>query len=154
MAFRREKRGRTLEAALDMTPLIDVVFLLVIFLHISTTFKKRQLSLELDLPRVGQTEFRSSGTEHQLRIANDGAMYLCPEQTTDGTDSPIACDERVNQAALDTLFRDLSKKYPGIRLGVYADGDVSYRLIVKVVAAATESGLDPNLPYELEPSSE
>lgn len=133
-----------------MTPLIDVVFLLVIFLLISTTFKKRQLSLELDLPKVGQAEFRAGATEHQLRIANDGAMYLCPDQSLESTDTPINCDERVNQAALGKLFADLAQKHPGVRLGVYADGDVSYRLIVKVVAAATESGLDLNLPYEME----
>ena len=150
MSFKRKGRSRALEAALDMTPLIDVVFLLVIFLLISTTFKKRQLSLELDLPRVGQSESRTSGTEHQLRIASDGAMYLCPAQVDDA----MQCDERVNQAALRPLFRKLVKEHPGVRLGVYADAEVSYRLIVRVVAAATDAGLDLNLPYEMEPAPE
>ena len=149
MAFRRNRRARTVESALDMTPLIDVVFLLVIFLLISTTFKKRQLSLELNIPRAGQTEFRSSGTEHRLRIADDGAMYLCPESSTEGADE-IQCDERINQAALVAQFRMLVEKYPGVRLGVYANAEVSYGLIVKGVAAAQETGLDLNLPYETE----
>ena len=154
MAFRRNRRGRTVEAALDMTPLIDVVFLLVIFLLISTTFKKRQLSLELNFPRAGQTEFRASGTEHRLRIADDGAMYLCPDSSVEEAEQ-VQCDERINQAALVSQFRILVEKYPGTRLGVYANADVSYGLIVKVVAAAQETGLDLNLPYDTEkPPSE
>jgi biopolymer transport protein ExbD len=34
----------------DMTPLIDVVFLLLIFFLVSTSFKKDELALLLNLP--------------------------------------------------------------------------------------------------------
>jgi biopolymer transport protein ExbD len=36
----------------DMTPLIDVVFLLLIFFLVSTVFKKEELALALKLPSV------------------------------------------------------------------------------------------------------
>jgi hypothetical protein len=35
-------------------------------------------------------------------------------------------------------------------VGVYANADVPYHWIVKVIAAATDAGLDLNLPYENE----
>ncbi len=34
----------------DLTPLIDVVFILLIFFMVTTVFKKEQLALELNLP--------------------------------------------------------------------------------------------------------
>ena len=150
MAFRRAQRSRLIEAALDMTPLIDVVFLLVIFLLISTTFKKKQLALELNLPRAGKTEFRVSSVEHTLRVDSDGGLFLCPnEEVREDTDA-LKCSEPTGKTSLIEQFKTLAKKYPGVRVGVYANGTVSYHWILKVVAAATEAGLDLNLPYEME----
>ncbi len=148
MSFRRRRKSRLIEAALDMTPLIDVVFLLLIFLLISTTFKKKQLALELNLPKAGKTEFRVSGREHQIRLDTEGGMYLCPnEDSKEGTDA-LKCTSPANQKKLVEQFKKLAEKYPGIRLGVYAGADVPYNMVVKVVAAATEAGLDLNLPYD------
>jgi biopolymer transport protein ExbD len=46
-------KKRTREAlAPDLTPLIDVVFLLLIFFMVSTVFKKDELALLLNLPKT------------------------------------------------------------------------------------------------------
>ncbi len=150
MSFRGKRRGRLVEAALDMTPLIDVVFLLVIFLLISTTFKKKQLALELNLPRAGKSEFRIAGTEHQIRIDSAGTMFLCPNEATKEDTDALECIEQMGNDDLTKQFAELVKKFPGVRLGVYAHAEVDYEYILKVVAAATEAGLDLNLPYEKE----
>ena len=148
MAFRKARQSRLIEAAMDITPLIDVVFLLVIFLLITTTFKKKQLALELNLPRAGQSEFRVSNVEHALRIDQQGGMYLCPNaKVKEGSDA-MKCTAPTDKAKLLKLFKKLAKEHPDIRVGIYANADVSYHWIVKVVAAATEAGLDLNLPYE------
>ncbi|MFT7622128.1 MAG: biopolymer transport protein ExbD [Myxococcota bacterium] len=148
MAFSRNKRSRLVEAALDMTPLIDVVFLLVIFLLISTTFKKKQLALELNLPRAGKAEYRVSGREHQIRIDTEGGMYLCPNEATKEDTDALGCTAPADSKKLLEEFKQLAEKFPGIRLGVYAGAEVKYKNIARVVAAATEAGLDLNLPYE------
>jgi biopolymer transport protein ExbD len=50
-----KKRSR--ESSLpDMTPLIDVVFLLLIFFMVSTVFKKDELALLLSLPKTEKGE--------------------------------------------------------------------------------------------------
>lgn len=50
-------KRRTRESlAPDITPLIDVVFLLLIFFMVSTVFKKDELALLLDLPKASQGE--------------------------------------------------------------------------------------------------
>jgi biopolymer transport protein ExbD len=148
MAFKRARKSRLLEAALDMTPLIDVVFLLLIFLLITTTFKKKQLALELNLPRAGQSEFRVSSVEHALRIDKEGSMYLCPNSRVSEDTDTLNCTEPTNKARLLKQFMKLAETHPGVRVGVYANADVPYHWIVRVIAAATEAGLDLNLPYE------
>ncbi|NPA60533.1 MAG: biopolymer transporter ExbD, partial [Epsilonproteobacteria bacterium] len=40
----------------DITPLIDVVFILLIFFLVSSTFKKDELALDLILPKSGEAE--------------------------------------------------------------------------------------------------
>ena len=48
MNFRRQRRD---EVGVDLTPLIDVVFLLLIFFMVSTTFI-RETQLKIDLPEA------------------------------------------------------------------------------------------------------
>ena len=52
----KKKRSRELLTP-DITPLIDVVFLLLIFFMVSTVFKKDELALLLQLPKaeIGQS---------------------------------------------------------------------------------------------------
>jgi biopolymer transport protein ExbD len=50
--FQRQKRE---EVSVNLTPLIDVVFLLLIFFMVSTTFTN-EAHLEVDLPEVSETE--------------------------------------------------------------------------------------------------
>lgn len=153
MSFRRRQKSRLVEAALDMTPLIDVVFLLVIFLLISTTFKKKQLAIQLDLPRVSKEQFVSTVREHQIRIEDDGGLFLCPnEEALEG--DAVKCSEPTDRARLVREFKRLSKQYPGTRLGVYAGAEVEYEHVMKVIAAAIEAGIDLNLPYQQEDDSE
>ena len=48
MKFRRQRRE---EVGINLTPLIDVVFLLLIFFMVSTTFT-RETQLRVDLPEA------------------------------------------------------------------------------------------------------
>ncbi|MCP8898786.1 ExbD/TolR family protein [Gilvimarinus xylanilyticus] len=57
MQFRRQSRE---EDSINLTPLIDVVFLLLIFFMVSTTFTK-ETHLEIDLPEaVGESASESA----------------------------------------------------------------------------------------------
>jgi biopolymer transport protein ExbD len=58
-------KKRTRESALpDITPLIDVVFLLLIFFMVTTVFKKDEFALLLNLPTVKEGE---SKTEKKVK---------------------------------------------------------------------------------------
>lgn len=53
-----KRRSREL-ASPDITPLIDVVFLLLIFFMVSTVFKKDEVALLLNLPKMNHGESKA-----------------------------------------------------------------------------------------------
>lgn len=53
-----KRRSREL-ATPDITPLIDVVFLLLIFFMVSTVFKKDEVALLLNLPKMSHGETKA-----------------------------------------------------------------------------------------------
>ncbi len=50
-----KKRSREISPP-DLTPLIDVVFLLLTFFIVSTVFRKEEFALSLNLPKTSSTE--------------------------------------------------------------------------------------------------
>tara|TARA_R110001592_G_scaffold75380_1_gene228292 strand:+ start:12278 stop:12712 length:435 start_codon:yes stop_codon:yes gene_type:complete len=84
--FRRQRQE---EASVNLTPLIDVVFLLLIFFMVSTTFT-RETQLKLDLPEAASGEQVDLREEQQIELTisangdiaiNDKAL-IAPSFTT------------------------------------------------------------------------
>jgi biopolymer transport protein ExbD len=63
---------RTEPPRIDLTPLIDVVFLMLIFFMVSTTFDK-QSQLEVDLPEASATEIPDAVEDDRIQITIDAA---------------------------------------------------------------------------------
>jgi biopolymer transport protein ExbD len=67
----------------DLTSLIDVVFLLLLFFMVSTTFE-RQALLKVDLPEASMVEDRAEIPESlELVIDDEGRMYLNDQRLID-----------------------------------------------------------------------
>jgi biopolymer transport protein ExbD len=72
MRFREQKKA--LEGQVDLTPMIDMVFILLIFFMVSTTFVK---DMKIDLSRPGaQTQTLASTKAVRLYIDSAGETYL------------------------------------------------------------------------------
>ena len=71
------------EPTVDLTSLIDVVFLLLIFFMVSTTFEHQAL-LKVDLPEASEVEDRTEVPENlELVIDSEGRMYLNDQRLVD-----------------------------------------------------------------------
>ncbi len=62
---RRESLG------LDLTPVIDIVFILLIFFIVTSVFKKDQLVLVLDLPSSNAKELQVNKDEIFIEVSKD-----------------------------------------------------------------------------------
>lgn len=78
MGFRRKQQD---PPRVDLTPMIDVVFLLLIFFMISTTFIERP-GLNIDLPAATAEKVQQADKEVQVYLAANGDIYLQREQVS------------------------------------------------------------------------
>jgi len=78
MQFRPSGRS---EVAINIAPLVDVVFLLVIFFAVSTTFLETS-GLELTLPTSSSTA-DNAPREVTIAVSKDSVLYLDGEQMTE-----------------------------------------------------------------------
>ncbi len=106
----------------DLTPLIDVVFLLLIFFLVNTVFKKEELALLLNLPKSEQAVSITKEMEISIELSSDklalGGKELSFEALEDElakvVDKEISVSVRIDQEVaykrVITLF-DILKKH-------------------------------------------
>ena len=70
-------RKSTVLQSLSMTPLIDVVFLLLIFFLVATRFAEEERSMEMKLPTASESKpITMKPKDIELNIDADGNYYL------------------------------------------------------------------------------
>lgn len=125
MQFRRQKRE---EDSINLTPLIDVVFLLLIFFMVSTTFTK-ETHLKIDLPEAvgdAQTEI----PDHVEVIVDAQGNY-----SVNGR--PLVNNHTVTlKAAIDEVGGGATER-PFI---ITADANSSHKAVVTVMDVAGQLG--------------
>lgn len=119
-------KKRTREStAPDITPLIDVVFLLLIFFMVSTVFKKDELSLLLNLPKTQQGQ----ATNNQKEIT---VIELSEKEVSFN-------GKKLDFNELDLYLQKISDKQKPIDLRI--DKKVRYERVVKIFDNLNKYGL-------------
>ena len=122
MQFMTKTRRRVI---INITSLIDVLFLLLIFFIVSSTFLE-QPGMKLDLPKTQRREaMRMEG--YTLFIMSDESMYINEEPIT-----------------MEQLADELKSVAPEVEergLILKADDNVRYGLVVEVMDIAKLSGI-------------
>ncbi len=140
MMFQRRRRE---EAGVDLTPLIDVVFLLLIFFMVSTTFI-RETQLKIDLPEA-------SG--EQQEIEEDVV-----EITVDRLGEYAVNDRLLVNKDMATLLRALdevvSQQGSEVRVIITADANATHQAVVRAMDAAGKVGLSRISITTKQPSEE
>jgi biopolymer transport protein ExbD len=113
---------------INLTPLIDVVFLLLIFFMVSTTFRK-ETDLEIDLPKAAQQQ--KPAEQETLTVSVDAqGRYSVNEQPLGETSIEVLKGALIEVAG---ERRDL----PFI---IRADGQAPHQSVVTVLDAAGQLG--------------
>ncbi|QQD21401.1 ExbD/TolR family protein [Venatoribacter cucullus] len=126
MNFKRQNRE---EVAVNLTPLIDIVFLLLIFFMVSTTFTKEN-HLSIDLPEASSEQRTVAPQAIEILISASGEYSIN--------------DQALINHQLDTLKRGLQKALGDNRTApviITADARTPHEAVVRAMDAAGQLGL-------------
>jgi biopolymer transport protein ExbD len=70
------------DAGLNLTPLIDMVFLLLVFFLAATTFHKDEVDMNLDLPQAVHGQARKPQQLLTVNVQKDGTLSIDGRQVT------------------------------------------------------------------------
>lgn len=70
------------EESFNLTPLIDVVFLLLVFFLVATTFADEEVEMDLQLPDAASGEAGGDNRQLVISIAENGAMRVAGREVT------------------------------------------------------------------------
>ncbi|MBY0484835.1 MAG: biopolymer transporter ExbD [Nitrosomonas sp.] len=122
----RPNESNEVEATIDMAPLIDIVFILLIFFMVTTTFVK-DMKLELERPKASSSTAASSKAI-RLFIDRHGDTYL------DG--------EPVRLWLIQSKLRDLLSTASSKVILVVTDEGVPAGKLIEVIDQARLSGAE------------
>jgi biopolymer transport protein ExbD len=114
--------------SLNLTPMIDVLFLLIIFFMAGTKFKDWESGLNLKLPQVSQ----------------DGALAPAPEKRVVNVyrDGRISLDQDfVTMTELIQRLTATKQEYSGLGVVVRGDAEGAFQHVASVLGACREAGI-------------
>jgi biopolymer transport protein ExbD len=107
---------------LNLTPMIDVVFLLIIFFLVGSTFSEAERQFDVQVPSVAAAKPLTAPPDQLvISISRDGRMALGKKAVT-----------------LDQLITDLTQareRYADQAVVIRGDGEGKYQLVADVLSA-------------------
>ena len=124
------QRRRAPEMSVDLTPLIDVVFLLLIFFMVTTTFVQEG-RLSLELPEADTEAVTEPAEPVQVLVSQEGDYAV--------NGRPLA------DRGIDTVraaLRDASNDDATLPMVITSDGGAPLQAVVRVMDAAGQLGFE------------
>ncbi len=127
------------QPTLNLTPMIDIVFLLIIFFMVGTKFTELERKIELRVPEVADRGALTAAPQRRVvNVYRDGAVTL--------DKTPVTLDELTGRlAAARGQYSDL---------GVLIRGDAQgeFQLVASVLNACKQAGIrDMGISVRLTP---
>mgnify|MGYP000997541513 FL=1 len=133
--MRRRPRKQSLPPQLMLSPMIDMIFLLLVFFIVSTMYMSEIKTIPIRLP-VAQNSETVSKSNFAVTVKKDGVLYL--------EDNKIEMKQLVANAAAE------SKRDAAFSVIIRADGEANYKTVIKLMdelkgAGVTRFGLATDL---------
>lgn len=122
------KRQRSQEVGVDLTPLIDVVFLLLIFFMVSTTFT-RESHLNIELPEASGEKSESEAKLIDVVINAEGQYIL--------NDRELVNNRR---ETLERAISELANDDTSLPFVITADARTPHEFVVRAMDVAGRLG--------------
>lgn len=125
MKFQRSLKA---EVGIDLTPLIDVVFLLLIFFMVTTTFT-RESNLLVNLPEANGEQLLEQPFRIDILVARNGSYNI--------NGQPLA------EASVDLLMATIAELSAGdnsVPVTITADAETTHQSVVRAMDAVAQLG--------------
>ena len=114
-------------AEFELTPMIDVVFLLIAFFMTLISFISAEL-VELELPEAEQATIPEEPGERQyISVDRDGQIYFGAKPIT--------------EEALTNQLNAIKAELPTLKVFLRADADTPHRYVNRVMEATAKAGI-------------
>lgn len=117
------------ELQLDITPLIDVVFLLLIFFMVSTTFD-HESEVNITLPKASKEIAQAKPDAINIAIDNQSRIYINEKELLNSQISTIK-----------GAIYDISVDLPDAPIIISADEEAPFLMVIRTMDAARQLGL-------------
>lgn len=116
------------EDPINMTPMIDMVFLLLIFFLVATTFATEERDVKVQLPRIAQSQPLSAvSQELVINIREDGQTSVA--------------GQLMDEAALGKFLSEQTKRDPGRAVLIRADERSLHKYFAAVARICKHAGV-------------
>jgi biopolymer transport protein ExbD len=112
----------------NLTPMIDVVFLLLLFFMVSTSFV-RESSLKVDLPEATGISAQTQDEPIDIIISTDGTFTIKDIELIDA-----------NRESISKVLKQVVADNPDPHILISADANTEYQNIVTAMDTAQELG--------------
>jgi len=126
MAFKPQSEEESAMSDINVTPLVDVMLVLVIILLVTAPLLTQ--SVHVKLPKTVETSADINAQPVQIGIDAQGAITI--------NKNPVA-----DLAALESALKAELVKNPEIGVHIYADQAVVYAKVAEVMAAVQHAGI-------------
>ena len=117
-------RIRSTESAdvINMSSLLDVLFILIIFFLVTTTFKEMEDDRRVDLPvdQRNQALSNKAGDVVKVNIRKSGAYVIM--------------DKPVTEEMVETTMKEAVTKRPGVKVLIRADKETKHLYVANVLS--------------------
>jgi biopolymer transport protein ExbD len=117
------------EVDLNITPLIDVVFLLLIFFMVSTTFD-HESEVNITLPKASKEIAQAKPDAINVAIDSQSRIYINEKELLNSQISTIK----------EVLY-DISADLKDAPIIISADEETPYQMVIRIMDAARQLGL-------------
>lgn len=123
----RDEEGAD-ELILNLTPMIDVIFLLLIFFMVATTFQDPEREMDVDLPEASSgSPLNEDQDDLIINILRDGSIVLFEKPTT--------------REDLVRILNQRAQQDPETPVTIRGDRLVKHEAVVSVMDACGMAGL-------------
>ena len=160
------KKILTDEDTVDLTPMIDVTFLLLIYFMVTTMLKQPEAELSIQLPGEPQNSEVKPMDMAKVRIGDEGEVYMNGSEIEDGPqlvmvdgkekwinlEMPALVDNLKNQKAIrDQMIASetRSKEEAELKVEIESSGIAEHQAAISVLNACSEAGVQ-NVTFAFE----